>query len=756
MNTAGNTQSLNATDSHSHKWFEGRAVARIRAVAFAGVSSLALAGHALAQPAPKEAPSQPADASADKRVEKLPDVVVIGQRRNLLTIPGSGTTIEKEDIEKSRPFTVNDALRQAPGVFPREEEGLGLRPNIGIRGLNPIRSTKVLLLEDGIPLAYAPYGDNASYFHPSFKRYERIEILKGASQVRFGPQTIGGVINYITPRAPEEFGGSLMVGAGTDGYYEVDGIVGGSLLGGRGLLHAQTKHSDSSRANQDLLFSDVFAKMEWDLSDDQALTVRVSRYKEDSQVTYSGLTLAEFVADPYGNIFQNDEFDTERVGGAVSHAWFVDDATSLKTTLYGSHFSRDWWRQSSNSSQRPNDSGDPACGGTANLNTTCGNEGRLRDYYTWGIESRLAHEHTLFGLDAKTELGLRYHTEDQARRQWNGDTPTARTPGVGVNGGVREDNDRFIDAYSGFVTTQLASGRWTFSPGIRFEQIDYERVNNLLAVRGETDLSVVVPGVGVTYALSDRSVIYAGVHEGFAPPRVEDIINNNTGGSVDLEAEESVNWELGVRGTVAQGLYLDAAYFRMDFANQIIPQSVAGGSGAELTSAGETLHQGLELLFRGSMRDAGWMQDGNDVYARLATTYVFDSNFEGTRFSGVSGFGAVSVSGNRLPYAPEWLIAAAIGYEWGDFASFEVEAVYTDDMFTDDLNTVAVIANGQRGLIEDVLVWNATINVDIPDTPFTVFATGKNLTDELYVVDRARGILPGNKQSFQFGVIYNF
>jgi Fe(3+) dicitrate transport protein len=62
----------------------------------------------------------------------------------------------------------------------------------------------VLLLEDGVPLSFAPYGDNASYYHPPIERFERIEVLKGASQVRFGPQTIGGVINYITPRAPDE------------------------------------------------------------------------------------------------------------------------------------------------------------------------------------------------------------------------------------------------------------------------------------------------------------------------------------------------------------------------------------------------------------------------------------------------------------------------------------------------------------------------------------------------------------------------
>jgi Fe(3+) dicitrate transport protein len=689
-------------------------------------------------------------------IAREPDVVVIGQRRNLLTIPGSGVAIDGADLNKSRPATINDALRQAPGVYPRDEEGLGLRPNIGIRGLNPTRSSKVLLLEDGIPLAFAPYGDNATYFHPSFKRYDRIEILKGASQVRFGPQTIGGVINYITPKAPENFGGTALISAGTQGMFELDGTLGGAVLGGRGLLHAQTKRTDSSRENQDLQFTDVFAKLEWDLAEDQALTVRVSRYKEDSQVTYSGLTLAEFEANPYANPFANDEFDLERIGGAAGHAWFLSDGTTLKTTLYGSHFTRDWWRQSSNSGQRPNDSSDPLCAGMANLNASCGNEGRLRDYWTWGVESRLAHDHDLFGASAKTEIGLRYHSENQQRRQWNGDTPMARTPGASLNGGVREDNERLIGAVSAFVSTRIDLGDWIVEPGLRVEKIAYSRRNRLNGAQGETDLGVVVPGLGVVYRLGAATAVYAGVHKGFAPPRVEDIISNMTGGSVDLAAEESVNWELGVRGDVAPGLYLDAAFFRMDFANQIVPQSVAGGSGAALTSAGETLHQGFELLARASAKDARWLTTGDDVYARLSITYLTDASFEGVRLSSVAGFGAVSVAGNRLPYAPEWIVSAALGYEFGDWLQAEIEAQYTGAMFTDDLNSIPVIANGQRGFIDSALVWNATVNLDIPGTPLGVFVTGRNLTDEVYVVDRSRGILPGNERSFQAGVTYVF
>ena len=117
-------------------------------------------------------------------------------------IPGSIELIDAPTLENSRVQTSSEALRKVSGLNLRDEEGFGLRPNIGIRGLNPTRSTKVLLLEDGIPLTYAPYGDNASYYHPPIDRFETIEVLKGSGQILYGPQTVGGVINYLTRTPP--------------------------------------------------------------------------------------------------------------------------------------------------------------------------------------------------------------------------------------------------------------------------------------------------------------------------------------------------------------------------------------------------------------------------------------------------------------------------------------------------------------------------------------------------------------------------
>ena len=146
---------------------------------------------------------------------------------------------------------------------------------------------------------------------------------------------------------------------------------------------------------------------------------------------------------------------------------------------------------------------------------------------------------------------------------------------------------------SAFVQNRFDFGRWTVTPGVRFEHVDYERTDNLTGATGESTVDEVIPGIGATFDVLPETVVFAGVHRGFAPPGVADIVTA-AGGSVDLEAELSWNYELGVRASPRDGLSYEATLFRMDFENQIVPASVAGGSGATLTSAGETLQQGLE------------------------------------------------------------------------------------------------------------------------------------------------------------------
>ena len=158
-------------------------------------------------------------------------------------------------------------------------------------------------------------------------------------------------------------------------------------------------------------------------------------------------------------------------------------------------------------------------------------EGRLRQYWTAGLEPRVSVQHGLFGVDNVLDAGLRYHHEDQYRVQANGDLPTSRRAGTGPNAGLREDSDRNVVAASAFVQNRFDLGRWSVTPGVRFESVDYERVNNMTGDAGETSIDQWIPGIGVTFEPVRGTVLFAGVHRGFAPPGVADIVTAS-GGSV--------------------------------------------------------------------------------------------------------------------------------------------------------------------------------------------------------------------------------
>ncbi|MBI4747711.1 MAG: TonB-dependent receptor [Acidobacteria bacterium] len=677
---------------------------------------------------------------------------IAGVPEILQRIPGTVDILEPKTLQQSRLFNFNEALRKVSGINVRDEEGFGLRPNIGIRGLNPTRSTKVLLLEDGIPLAYAPYGDNASYYHPPVERFESIEVLKGSGQIVYGPVTVGGVVNYVTPMPPTKPSGSLMLTGGNRDYFNGIANYGGTWGNTGFLVDYMRKQGEGSRVNLRHKLNDLNVKLVTTLNARNFLTFKANYYGEDSQVTYSGLTLKEFQDDPRQNPFQNDAFEIDRFGFSGTHNFLITSNFVMNTNLYGSIFKRDWWRQSSNSTQRPNDSADPDCGGLQNLNTDCGNEGRLREFYTWGIAPQFRLSHNLFGIRNEADFGFRAHFETQDRMQLNGDSPRART------GIIVEDNIRKNKAFSGYIQNRFILGKFTVTPGVRIEKIHYERTNNLAnagaGITGSTDVTQVIPGLGVAYAVNDRTTVFAGVHRGFAPPRTEDIINNTTGGAIDLDPELSWNYEAGIRSLPLQGLRLDAAYFRMNYENQIVPASLAGGSGTTLTNGGETRHQGIE--FNGRLDTGTLLRSEHNFFVRFNYTYVGTAEFVGRRFSNIPGFSTVSVSGNRLPYSPNHLATTGFGYSHQKGIDVFVESVYVSDQFGDDLNTIESSADGQRGLIPGYTIWNATLNYRAEPLHSTFFITCKNLLDDTFIVDRARGILPSSPRLVQAGFKWNF
>jgi Fe(3+) dicitrate transport protein len=679
----------------------------------------------------------------------VPRVDVIGNQEQLLKTPSSATIIEQEELETSHVFTTNEALRKASGVVVRDEEGFGMRPNIGIRGLNPTRSTKVLLLEDGIPVTYAPYGANESYYHPAIDRFSSIEVLKGANQIKFGPLTAGGVINYITPNAPQEFKGHVSITGGNRDYLNTKINVGGN-----GVLFDYThKQGDGARDNTHSNIEDVNFKITKAVNDNHAITLRANWFTEDSQVSYSGITQREY--NNFGgeyNPFNHDDFETSRYGLSATHDWQINSNAILTTNLYYSYFDRDWWRQSSTSSAIATGTGANAGGATTlacdavrtarnnglvtNADTCLGNEGRLRTYDTYGFEPRLTISHAWGEL----EIGAKAHFEEQNRKQINGFSPTART------GTMTEKNKRETDAYSGFISNRFDIGQFSITPAVRYEHVKNERTNRLSGASGNDTLDEWIPGISVAYNPIERLTVFAGVHEGFAPPRTEDLISG-TGGSVDVDAEKSTNWELGFRAKPITGLDIEATAFYNDFDNLIAVGSVASGNIAN-AAQGKAIFAGLEL--------AGKYDFDNGFYSRLAYTWLpVAEQDDPFRQANNNALIAGSAKGNRQPYAPKNTLTAALGYKMNNW-NVQLEAVHVGKQYADFAETESPTLDGQRGEIASYTIYNAAINYTLPTYKTTLFLVGKNIFDKDYIVDRTRGILTGTPALIQIGARYDF
>ena len=688
-------------------------------------------------------------AAPEESVSALPTVEVIGSSSRLPEIAGSATLIDQQELRESRVFTVNEALRKAPGVNVRDEEGFGLRPNIGLRGLNPTRSTKVLLLEDGLPLAYAPYGDNASYYHPPIERFDRVEVLKGSEQILFGPQTIGGVINYVTPTPPQDFAGGMTLSGGSRDYFN-----GRLSLGGKGMqMDYLRKQGDGARDNEHTEIDDVSLKGVYEFLGNQALTLKASYYGEDSSVGYHGITDAELRNFGYRyNPFDNDNFNVDRTGASASHEIAFSTDLILTTNVYFTHFKRDWWRQSSTTS-------DTQCGNAFRNARFAGRrvdpdscnsvQGRQRSYYTYGVEPRLFAAHQLFGVDSEFQAGVRAHYESQDRIQQNGTSAFARS------GTIAENQERGVDAYSMFAQNRFLLGQFAVTPGVRFEYIDNERTNNLGGTEGDDNVSEVIPGFGVTWNPLNNVTLFGGVHRGFAPPRVEDLIVTPNGIAsatfTEVDAELSWNAEFGVRSDVLPGAHIEATLFRNDFENQIQVGSIAGGSTP--LAQGETLYEGLELS--GRLDSQQLLATRDNFYLQLAYTYLPTADQE-TAVTEVATRRAVAGSreGNRLPYAPEHLATTTVGYTHVTGFDLRLEAVHTSSQFSDFANTEVAPLNGsgQIGRLKSSTIFNLAASYPVKGYDATLFLAAKNLLDRDYIVDRTRGIRVGMPLLVQGGV----
>ncbi len=661
---------------------------------------------------------------------ELPRIDVIGKGEQAVAKqPGSVAVIDKGALELKQPVSTQDALKSVPGIVVREEEGYGFIPNIGMRGLNPNRSQKLLVLEDGVPVAPGLFLANDSYYSPRIERMQSIEVLKGAAGLRYGPTTIGGVINYKT-KNPEE-GVKVTAKAGSHGYRLLGLDAGGVASSGEAIggISMVTTQGDGFRNNR-FDMNDVVLKGGMALGDKQWIAAKLTYYDNKVNTSYVGLRPNEFRNDPTKNPAPNDWFLTNRTSFDINHEYEISDTVTLKTLFYWSELTRDYWRREVQARNADGTTFVP-CNGLA----FCMN-GNNRTFEMMGVDSRLQIAHGSFGMKNETEIGIRLHSDRLDNTKLRSKTdPNARS-GILTTDDTQKAKGIAFYAQNRFIVSE----RIAITPGLRIESYNQSRTNELTGVSGKANNTEVMPGIGVTWQVTPKTQLFAGAFKGFSPAMVATAISGS-GVDQNLDAERSTNFELGVRGK-AERLSYEATAFYIDFANQIIPQSESGGVGATVTNAGKTLNQGLEGAI-GYDLGAGWGVDANATWVPTA------------KFNSAKIVAGIDRNGNRLPYAPKLTANLALSYKTGGLKA-SLGANYVSRQFVDPENTIAENADGRRGEIPAYTVYTLNAHYTV-DKQLSVFGTVRNLFDKKYIASRnPDGIFPGAERNFEVGVSYKF
>ncbi|HLG31832.1 MAG TPA: TonB-dependent receptor [Ignavibacteriaceae bacterium] len=684
---------------------------------------------------------------------EFPVLDIIGNKPSLINrIPGSATIISNSSLKNIQPFSGNEMFREVSSLNVVDEEGIGLRANIGIRGLDPDRSRTVLMMEDGVPIALAPYGEPEMYYTPAIDRMESIEILKGSGSILFGPQTIGGVINYVTNDPPLNSKLTLIFKGAENGF--ISGQAGyGTTIDNTGfyvgILHKQADKIGVTNFG----VNDITAKIKFQSSKNSYLGLKFSLYDEISNSTYIGLTQTMYDNEEYFTVIApNDHLDIRRYSASLTHDYFFSENTFLRTTVYGYTTTRDWLRQDFSRSPVSNGTGivfgdTTVSGGAIYMRNTTGN--RNRQFEVAGIEPRIHFNYNIGDFRNELEGGFRLHYERAFEQRIDGETADAQS------GNLREDEIR--TGYAGSIFAQnriFINNNLTVIPGLRFEKFNYKRDIFRIdykdtSITNNDEVFATIPGLGVNYNLNNTYSFFAGVHRGYAPPRIKDAITNG-GKALQLDAELSWNYELGLRVNLSSFFYFEMAGFLLDFSNQIIPVSESsGGSGTGLVNGGETLHHGIE----GSVRfDFQQIMNSENQFSFVASATYSNATYSNDRFITVDNE-SVNIEDNELPYAPEFTFSGRLQFTVCSGFGLQIAANYVDEQFTDQLNTEEPSADGQSGLMPSFIVTDVTGSYQISQLNATIFVSVKNLLDERYIASkRPQGIKVGVPRMITAGI----
>jgi Fe(3+) dicitrate transport protein len=695
---------------------------------------------AFAEPEPTEVPDDPSGESGESG-----ETIEIVDRAP----PGARAELTKEALERDEYDDLHKVLGGIAGVYVRDEDGYGLRPNIGMRGAAADRSAKITLMEDGVLSGPAPYSAPAAYYVPLVTRMSRIEVTKGPSAIRFGPATVGGAIDMIGEPFPEGRAGYLDIAGGSDRYGKVHA---------RG---AERHERWGVMAEYIKLRTDGFKELDnggdtgFDKDDLQVtgrlmsaptastyhtLDLRVGYGQETSNETYTGLTDADFALKPQRRYLasQIDQMNWDHWRMRATHKVEIGLHTRIETVAYRHKFHRVWGKVDGFVGQRdfygllaePNAGANAVfyaiLTGQADSSTP---EEQLilgtndRSFTSQGIQTTLTSEQTHGAVTHHLDAGVRIHFDRADRRRFE--------DGYDMTGGtlVRTERQRVTALDTRAETIALATfaqdaihyKRLELTAGLRLELIDTRFFDRLTDTVRDADYAVVIPGGGAELHLTDELSLLAGVHRGFVPVAPS--------AAADVRPEASVNYEAGGRWR-DRWLTADVIGFYSDYSN--LKGSCTLASGCTEAMEGQEYNGGHVRVWGAEVQIGSELPviERKKLTLPIAVAYTLTkSQFQESFASEFAGWGNVK-QGDELPYLPPHQLAVTVGLK---HPRGEIDATTRWRSESRDAAGQGAILEGE--LAQSLLTIDLAAHVRI--RPWAeLYATCSNLLDEQVIISR--------------------
>jgi Fe(3+) dicitrate transport protein len=709
--------------------------------------------------------------------KELPEITVkhttlIGNEKGLNSMPGSAYYLSTKELQKFNYSDINRVLKSIPGVNIQEEDGFGLRPNIGLRGAGVERSSKITLMEDGVLVAPAPYAASAAYYFPSVGRMQAVEILKGSAQIKYGPYTTGGAINLISTQLPLKFNAKISATGGSFAGRNLHAYLGnnhGQIAYSIEALHYGSdgfKHLENgTKTGFDK--SDYIAKIRFSTKRtariQQAITFKAGINNETSNDTYLGLTLNDFSLDPYLRYAgsQKDVMTVSQSQISATHTIIPAKWMNITSVVYRNYFSRNWYKLDAvkdssgvkksiadilrNPTQYANQLA-IITGQSSPNSDALYVKGNNRSYFGQGAQTTISMNFNTGKIKHDLDVGIRFHQDGFDRFQ-NEDifkmlNGTMMQTSAGELG--RESNRiGFAQALASYLQYKTNYKKFNLTAGLRNELITMEekdygkndptRLGTNL-VQSKNNVAVWIPGISIDYVYSTRFTAFAGVHKGFSPPSAK----------TSSKAEESINYEAGIK--------FNQTYFQCQLVgfynaySNLLGSDLAASGGigtGDLFNGGKSFSSGIEWF--SSLNIAQPLRLPFKLPLTVAYTYT-DARFLSDFSSTFEDWGTVK-SGDQLPYLAQHQLNIGLAFEYKKWQ------INTGMKYTSEMRATAGTGSA-TGIdrIPAIIVLDASISYQVSNT-INVFSSVTNLTNETYIVAaRPSGVRPGMPRAIQIGI----